>query len=191
VSGGMDILLHICCAPCSIYPIARLKAKSHRIAGYFYNPNIHPYSEYVKRRNEVEKYSKEAGVNTIAGDYDFEKYFEYIIYNTDQKKRCPVCWWLRLERAAKFAKENGFEAFTTTLMGSPYQDHELLKKIGEDVAGKTGLKFYYEDFRPGFKESLESAKSKGIYCQNYCGCIFSEKERLERKKAVKDKGKNR
>ncbi|MCX5677744.1 MAG: epoxyqueuosine reductase QueH [Candidatus Omnitrophica bacterium] len=187
----MNILLHICCAPCSIYPIAQLKAKYHRIAGYFYNPNVHPYSEYLKRKTEVDKYSKEAGLNTIIGDYDLEKYFEYIIYNEAFKKRCPVCWWIRLEMAAKFAKENGFEAFTTTLLGSPYQDHEVIKRIGDEVAEKAGLKFYYEDFRPGFKKSLENAKAKGIYCQNYCGCIFSEKERLERKETAKGKGKKR
>lgn len=191
MGGGMSVLLHICCAPCSIYPIARLKAQNCRIAGYFYNPNIHPYSEYIKRKAEVERYSKEAGLNTIIGDYGIEKYFEYIIYNTAQNKRCPVCWWLRLEMAAKFAKENGFEAFTTTLLGSPYQDHGLIKEIGEDIAKKAGVGFYYEDFRPGFKEALESAKSKGVYCQNYCGCIFSEKERLEKKEAVKGRGKKR
>jgi len=182
MSGALNILLHICCAPCSIYPIAQLKAKGHRFAGYFYNPNIHPYSEYLKRKSEVEKYSKEAGLNTIIDDYDLQKYFEFVIYNEALEKRCPVCWWLRLEAAAKFAKENGFEAFTTTLLGSPYQDHEILRRIGEDVAEKAGIKFYYEDFRPGFKGSLEEARSKGIYCQNYCGCIFSEKERLDRKK---------
>ena len=191
MSGGMNILLHICCAPCSIYPIARLKAKAHRIAGYFYNPNIHPYSEYVKRKTEADKYSKEAGLNIIAGDYDLEKYFEYTAYSEALKKRCLACWWMRLERTAKFAKENGFEAFTTTLLGSPYQDHDIIKNIAGDLAEKTGLKFYYEDFRVGFKEAHEKAKSKGIYCQNYCGCVFSEKERLEKKGPAKGKGKER
>jgi len=177
----MNILLHICCAPCSIYPIAELKAKGHRIAGYFYNPNIHPYSEYLKRKSEVDKYSKEAGLNTITGDYDLKRYFEYSACNETREDRCPVCWWMRLEKTAKFARENGFEAFTTTLLGSPYQDHDTIKSISGDIAGKAGLKFYYEDFRTGFKKSLEEAKSNGIYCQNYCGCIFSEKERLEKK----------
>jgi hypothetical protein len=178
----MNILLHICCAPCSIYPVAELKKKGHRIAGYFYNLNIHPYSEYLKRKTEADKYSKEAGLNMITGEYDVEKYFQYIAHNEAYKDRCMTCWWMRLGRSAKFAKENGFEAFTTTLLGSPYQDHEILRRIGEDVAEKAGIKFYYEDFRPGFKGSLEEARSKGIYCQNYCGCIFSEKERLDRKK---------
>lgn len=185
----MNILLHICCAPCSIYPMGELKREGHQIAGYFYNPNIHPYSEYLRRKYEVDKYSKGLGVNVITGDYDIERYLQYIAYNETPKNRCPMCWWTRLEKAAKFAKENGFEAFTTTLLGSPYQDHDIIKEIGEDLAKKTELKFYYKDFRIGFKGSRDTAKSKGIYCQNYCGCIFSEKERLEKKEApAKGKG---
>ena len=184
----MNILLHICCAPCSIYPIEELKSKGHRAAGYFYNPNIHPYAEYIKRKTEVDKYAKEAGLNVMAGEYDVEKYFQYSVHNEMPLNRCPLCWWMRLDKSAKTAKENGFEAFTTTLLGSPYQDHDLLIEIGEDVAKKTGVNFFYDDFRSGFKSSLEAAKSKGIYCQNYCGCIFSEKERLLNKES-RHKGK--
>ncbi|MFH1190540.1 MAG: epoxyqueuosine reductase QueH [Candidatus Omnitrophota bacterium] len=184
----MNILLHICCAPCSIYPIDRLRKQGHRIAGYYYNPNIHPYSEYLKRKAEAEKYSKEAGVNMIAGDCEIEKYFEFVDPGVPSKERCPSCWWMRLQRAAKFAGENGFEAFTTTLLGSPYQDHETIKKIAADIADKAGIKFHYEDYRPGFKAAREKAKEKGIYLQNYCGCLFSEKERLEKKGSrLKDK----
>ncbi len=186
----MNILLHICCAPCSIYPIDQLRKGGHRIAGYYYNPNIHPYSEYLKRRTEADKYSKESGLNMMVGDYELEKYFEYTVYSEAPKSRCPACWWMRLERTARFAKENGFEAFTTTLLGSPYQDHEALRKIAGDIADKAGIKFHYEDYRTDFKGSLEKAKSKGIYSQNYCGCIFSERERLEKRGGrIKDKGK--
>jgi predicted adenine nucleotide alpha hydrolase (AANH) superfamily ATPase len=87
---------------------------------------------------------------------------------------------MRLEKTASFAKENGFEAFTTTLLGSPYQDQETIKGIGEDIAARSGLKFHFEDFRKGFSQAHQLAKSKGIYCQKYCGCVFSEKESLER-----------
>ena len=189
----MNILLHICCAPCSIYPIEELRKEGHLLAGFFYNPNIHPYSEYLKRKAEVEKYAKEVKMNVLCGDYEVEKYFEYITYNEKGlKNRCPICWWLRMEDAARFAKENGFEAFTTTLLASPYQDHEVLKNICEDIAQKAGLKFYYKDFRPGFKEARETARAKGMYLQNYCGCLFSEKERIEKKgqgARVKGQGK--
>lgn len=178
----MNILLHICCAPCEIYPIERLRKDKHAAAGFFYNPNIHPYSEYLKRKEEVEKYSKEIKFNVTYRDYSLMEYLRYIVDNEDQKNRCPVCWWLRIKRCAQFAKESAFDAFTTTLLGSPYQNHEILKNICEDIAKESGLKFHYEDFRIGFKAAHEKAKKKGMYCQNYCGCLFSEKERIEKKK---------
>lgn len=162
-----------------------LKKEGHRIAGFFYNPNVHPYAEYIKRKAEVERYSKEAGFNTIYGEYDIEDYFQNIIYNEALSNRCPVCWWLRLEKTAQYAKENGFDSFTTTLLGSPYQDHEVIKNLCTDIAKRMGLNFYYKDFRPRFKEAHDLAKAKGIYCQNYCGCIFSEKERIEKKEKHK------
>lgn len=184
----MNILLHICCAPCSIFPIEMMRGEKHRIAGFFYNPNIHPYSEYLKRKESVEKYSKEVGLNVIYADYDVENYFQNIIYDETMRNRCPVCWWMRLLKAAKFAKENGFDAFTTTLLGSPYQDHEMLKIIGEDIAKKSEVGFFYMDFRTGFRDGQEKAKEKGLYRQNYCGCIFSEKDMLEAKSSRQNEG---
>ncbi len=175
----MKILLHICCAPCAIYPVELIRKDAHKFAGYFYNPNIHPYPEYLKRKDEVEEYSKGSGFNVIYGDYEIKDYFQHIVYNEDHPSRCPVCWWLRLAKAARFAAKNGFDAFTTTLLGSPYQDHEAIKSISEDVAVKSGIKFYFKDFRIGFKAAHDIAREKGMYCQNYCGCIFSEKERIE------------
>ena len=113
------------------------------------------------------------------------EYFRYIVDDEDQKDRCQVCWWLRMVRCAKFAKEHSFDAFTTTLLGSPYQDHEVLKSICEDIAKECGIQFYYEDFRTGFKAAQEKAKNKGIYRQKYCGCLFSEKEGIERQEGKK------
>ena len=181
----MTILLHICCAPCTIFPIEELREKGHKVEGFFYNPNIHPYSEYLKRKAETEKYSKDSDLNVVYSDYDIANYFQHIVYNESPANRCPVCWWLRLEKAAEFASQNSFDAFTTTLLGSPYQDHDVVKNICEDIAKRAGIKFYYEDFRAGFNAAHQLAKSKGIYCQNYCGCVFSEKERIERKNKTK------
>lgn len=185
----MNILLHICCAPCAIYPIESLRKAGHVIAGYFYNPNIHPYSEYLKRKAEVEKISKPCGVNVIYGPYDLEKYFQTVAYDGRMEDRCPECWWLRLFYTARFAKENGFDAFTTTLLGSPYQDKEVIKNVGEDIAAKAGLKFYLEDFTSGFKAAHDKARAEGVYCQNYCGCLFSEKERIEERERRKKEKK--
>jgi len=187
----LNILLHICCAPCAIYPVERLKSSGHKLAGLFYNPNIHPYSEYLKRKGEVEKYSKASSINVIYGNYDLEKYFQTVAYDGTAKDRCPECWWLRLVNTAKYAKENGFDAFTTTLLVSPYQNQDIIKTIGEDVAAKAELKFYFEDFRPGFKAAHDKAHAAGMYCQNYCGCIFSEKERIEEKDRKKQDKKKK
>jgi len=172
----LNTLLHICCAPCAIFPVNELKKEGCRLAGFFYNPNIHPYSEYIRRRDAVEKLAVDKGVSILISDYDVEKYFQFTAYNEAAENRCPVCWWLRLERTALFARDNGFDAFTTTLLGSPYQDHEVVRKICEDAGKKTGIKFYYKDFRSGFKSGHEEARASGIYRQNYCGCIFSEHE---------------
>lgn len=177
----MNILLHICCAPCSISPIEELRKEGHRLGGYFFNPNIHPYSEYLKRKDAVDAYGKEVGLTVSWGDYNLDEYFQHIVYSENATDRCPVCWWLRALKAAKFAKENGFDAFTTTLLASPYQDHAILKSVCEDVAKNCGIAFYYKDFRPGFKEAQALAKKKGIYRQNYCGCLYSEMERIEKK----------
>jgi len=181
----MNILLHICCAPCEIYPLEALRGGGHTIAGYFYNPNIHPYSEYLKRKAEVEKFSKESAVNVTYADYELMEYFRYVVDDEDRKDRCPICWWLRISRAALFAKEHSFDAFTTTLLGSPYQDHGVLRNICEDVAKELGIKFYYEDFRAGFNAARAEAKKRSMYMQNYCGCLFSEKERIEKIKNSK------
>lgn len=177
----MNILLHICCAPCAIYPLELLRRESHQVAGYFYNPNIHPYSEYLKRKDELEKWSRQAGLNVISGDYEIESFFESVDYTGNKEDRCMACWWMRLEKAGEFASKNGFDALTTTLLGSPYQDQAAIGAIGDDVAKKHGIKFYSADFASGFKKAHDEARSKGIYCQNYCGCIFSEKERIEAK----------
>ena len=177
----MNILLHICCAPCAIYPVDRLRADGHTTAGLFYNPNIHPYSEYLKRQSETAKLAEERALNVINCGYDIEDYFQHIVYNEAPRNRCPVCWWIRMAKTAKSAKIGGFDAFTTTLLGSPYQDHDVLKRICEDTAQRIGVGFYYHDLRTGFKKAHETARAKGMYCQNYCGCIFSEKERIEKK----------
>ncbi len=181
----MNILLHICCAPCSIGPIDELRREGHTLAGFFYNPNIHPYSEYLKRKAEVDKYGKEEGLNVNEAGYDIDDYFHQIVYNEKSDKRCPVCWWIRALKAAKFAKENGFDAFTTTLLASPYQDHDILKNICEDVAKNCEIGFFYKDFRLDFKNSQDKARQKGMYMQNYCGCLYSEIERIEKRKAKK------
>ncbi|MDD2752282.1 MAG: epoxyqueuosine reductase QueH [Candidatus Omnitrophica bacterium] len=169
----MKILLHTCCAPCIIYPLQVLKGKGANITGFFYNPNIYPQEEYLRRREALEIYNQDKAAEIIYPEYRPEEYTE-ATRGKEGKERCLSCWNLRLKRTAQEAKAGQFEYFSTTLLVSPHQDHEALKKIGEDIASQEQLKFYYEDFRVGYRAAHDEAKQKNIYCQKYCGCIHSE-----------------
>jgi len=176
----MKLLLHICCGPCAIYPIKTLAgAKFEKVTGFYYNPNIHPPSEYKKRRNALREAEKKLGLKIIYPSYNMEEYFVKISGREESPSRCRLCWQLRLSETASFAKDNGFDAVTTTLLISPYQDHDSVKEIGEKAARENSVDFYYEDFRKGFKESQEEAKREELYRQKYCGCVFSELERVK------------
>lgn len=183
----MKVLLHICCAPCSVACIEKLRSDNIDVVGYWYNSNIHPYIEYKTRRDTLEMYSKMIDLDVIYNDYyGLRDFCSNVINNVDN--RCGYCYYCRLNETAKKAKELGYEYFSTTLLISPYQNHELLKKTGEEVAKKYGIKFYYDDFRPYFREGQQKARELGLYMQKYCGCIFSEEERYS-KQIAKDKEK--
>ncbi|MFH1783125.1 MAG: epoxyqueuosine reductase QueH [Candidatus Omnitrophota bacterium] len=176
----MRLLLHICCGPCALYPIKKLsKARFSEIKGFYYNPNIHPPSEYKRRRDTLKDAEKSLGFSVVYPDYKMEDFFKNVNSLEVPKARCKECWKLRLLKTAEYAKNNDFNAFTTSLLISPYQDHEAIKDIGEEIARGTDIEFYYEDFRTGFKESQEEAKSNQFYRQKYCGCVFSELERVK------------
>ncbi len=175
----MKILLHICCGPCSIYPVSSLREKGMDVHGYFFNPNIHPYTEFTRRRETLEKYAAEIGLKMIYdGDYRLEEFLQSMAHR--ESRRCLICHAMRLDQTARVAKRGGFDQFSTTLLVSPYQKHELIREIGQASSEKYGVSFYYEDFRPGYKEATLLSKQMGMYRQQYCGCIYSEKERYLR-----------
>ena len=173
----MKLLLHTCCAPCLIYPLERLSEKGFGVSGFFYNPNIHPLSEYKNRKQALMDFSKVLNLEVVYPEYAPAEFFQAVNLKETNPGRCFTCWSLRLKNTAKIAKEKAFTYFSTTLLVSPYQDHGLLQKIGNDIAQEEGIDFYYEDFRPGFRKAHDLAKAKGIYCQKYCGCVYSEIER--------------
>ena len=144
----------------------------------FYNPNIHPFAEYKSRKQAITNLGEDIKVNFA--DYDPAEFFQAINGKEYGGGRCAICWKLRLKKTAQEAKEKGFTHFTTTLLVSPYQDQELLKRSGNEAGSETGVEFYYEDFRPGFRKAHNQAKLKGVYCQKYCGCIYSEMERCKK-----------
>jgi epoxyqueuosine reductase len=174
----MKILLHVCCGPCAIYSIKKLREKYDNVECFFYNPNIHPVSEYEKRRDSCVKLSDILNIKThFHKDLNFEDFFRKITFY-EQDQRCDICWGLRLKETAEYASKNGFCGFTSTLFISPYQDHEKLKKIAMDAQQQYKIAFIYEDFRPGFRQSHQLSRDMGLYHQKYCGCIYSERERF-------------
>lgn len=171
----MNILLHICCAPCLLYPFAKLSSQGFKIKGFYYNPNLYPQEEYSRRRGALETLSSEFALTVDYPVFRESEFFQVIGAHENLPQRCLICWSLRLRKTAAKAKEEGFSSFSTTLLVSPYQNHDLLKQLGQQIAKETGIDFYYEDFRPGFKQAQSQARQKGIYRQKYCGCKYSMK----------------
>ncbi len=174
----MKLLLHICCANCLIYPLQRFKQEGIEVTGYFYNPNIHPLAEYKKRRQTLTEYSKQCGLDVeYVKGYDLESFFQNIAGCEAEPARCRRCYQMRLQKTAEFARDNGFDAFSTTLLVSPYQQHEILQQTGQEIAEAAGIEFFYQDFRSGWNQALEESKNLRLYRQKYCGCLYSERDR--------------
>ena len=178
----MKLLLHTCCAPCSTYVVDKLRKDGYDdITSLWYNPNIHPLKEYKMRKNTLVEYAKSIDCKLIVeNDYGLRKFIEGIYPNFDN--RCGFCYRIRLFETAKYARDNGFDCFTSTLFISPYQNHELMKTTAEVAANEFGVEFLYRDFRPFFKEGQGKARELELYMQKYCGCVFSEEDRYTKHK---------
>ena len=173
----MKLLLHTCCAPCSVYCIDELRKEGIEPTVYWYNPNIHPYMEYKARRDCLKEYTKSINVEAIfEEDYGLDEFCKEAV--KDLKNRCTnYCYPVRIEQTCKYAKENGYDTVSTTLLYSIYQNHEFIKKCMEETCNKYDLNFLYRDFRVGFWEGHQKAHDLGLYMQKYCGCVFSEESR--------------
>ena len=178
------LLLHTCCAPCLIGTkpvidtLGDLKnSPNFSMSCFWYNPNIHPYTEYKSRLNALIDYTAGNNINLIVQDkYGLVEFIENVIVNLNE--RCGYCYETRIKETAGYAKERGFDMFSTTLLVSPYQNHEKIKEICEKYSREFEIDFLYADFRVNFREGQKSAREKNIYMQKYCGCIFSEEERF-------------
>lgn len=172
----MNILLHVCCGPCALYPIHVMKEEGHALQLFYHNPNIHPYTEWLARREGLLAVAAAETVSYIASE-EYPPLQDFLRGALDAGDRCAFCYRYRLQATADRAVSGGFNAFSTTLLVSPYQKHELIRAIGEEIAESAGILFYYRDFREGYRWAQEEAKGRGLYRQKYCGCIFSERER--------------
>ena len=180
------ILMHVCCGPCSLFCIDAMREAfpGAELRELYANPNIHPYGEFLRRAESSALAAEYKGVEIdFLPDYDLGtwKYFECSdgteqIQGEPSSERCAMCYRTRMELTGKYAAAHGFDAITSTLFVSPYQDHELLKEVCAGTAEKYGLRFAYVDFRTGFRQGQKEAKEIGLYRQKYCGCIRSLRE---------------
>jgi predicted adenine nucleotide alpha hydrolase (AANH) superfamily ATPase len=174
------ILLHICCGPCTVYPLSVLQEEGIKVRGFFYNPNIHPFREF---RQRLQAARTAAEKRNLVVDYDpaygLKAYLRKVVFHEEQ--RCELCYEMRLAATARHAIKIGAEAFSTTLLYSRYQKHELIRRKGEQLAALLNIPFYYRDFRDGWQEGIDMAIEMDLYRQSYCGCIYSEQERYDKK----------
>ena len=178
----MKLLMHTCCAPCSVYCIETLRREGIEPILYWYNPNIHPYQEYKARLECLIDYAKKVNCELIIEDeYGLDEFCKNVSNSLDT--RCvDYCYPVRMRKTFEYAKENGFDTVTTTLLYSIYQKHDYIKKLCENLGKEYGIDFLYRDFRVGFWEGHDKAKENCNYMQKYCGCVFSEEDRFLKKK---------
>ena len=170
----MKLLMHTCCAPCSVYCIDTLRNENIEPTLFWYNPNIHPYTEYKARRDCLVEYSNNINIELVLEDeYGLDEFCKNVVENLSS--RCiDYCYPVRLRKTFEYAKKNGYDAVTTTLLYSIYQNHNFIKLYCEKLSKEFGIEFLYRDFRYGFWKGHNKAKELGLYMQKYCGCVFSD-----------------
>lgn len=172
----MKALLHMCCGPCAITPVRELQSEGLTVMGFFYRYNIHPYTECLKREETVKQFADQKNIKMIYQEgYEIEKWLQNVVHR--ESNRCKLCYHDRMRTTALLAKRGNFDGFTSTLLYSKHQRHETIRSIGDSIAAEVGIPFLYRDFRSGWKDGIEHSKKMGLYRQQYCGCIYSEKER--------------
>jgi len=170
------VLVHVCCAHCAAYTIDYWRQQGYAVSAFWYNPNIHPYTEHQHRLEAMQTLAQQMTLPLIVTTgYDIIDYFRQVVGHEPQ--RCQYCFRLRLSKTAETAQQMNFDAFTTTLLISPQQKHELIKEIGNELAGEKGVDFLYADLRKRYSDSRHMTKPLNLYRQQYCGCVYSEWER--------------
>ena len=156
-----------------------LKSGNLDVMGFFYRHNIHPYTECLKRQEALHAYARQIDLRVIDQEgYEMEGFIQNVVYR--ENDRCHYCYHDRLRTTALLAKRGKFDFFSTTLLYSKFQKHDLIHSIGKSVGKEIGVPFFYEDYRTGWKEGVKTSKELQMYRQQYCGCIYSEKERFYR-----------
>lgn len=187
----MKLLLHICCGPCSSATVEVWRQEGVEVTGTFFNPNIHPYNEHQRRYETLMEYASAIELPLIGEPhYNIKEWLKQVAGSEEHGVRCRICIAQRLRHTARLAAEGGFDAFSTTLSISRYQDHDLIIEEGRKAGEEFGVGFIYRDLTHHYHRSVELSREAGLFRQNYCGCIYSEeeaaREREERKRKKKD-----
>jgi predicted adenine nucleotide alpha hydrolase (AANH) superfamily ATPase len=175
------VLIHVCCAHCAAYTIEHWRRDGYEVGGFWYNPNIHPFTEHRYRLESMRALAQQTNLPLIvAPEYDIIEYFRRVVNH--EPERCRYCFELRLARTAEAALQNGYGAFTTTLLISPHQKHEIIAEVGKKVGEENGVAFLYADLRKRYSDSRHITRPMDLYRQQYCGCVYSEWERYRGEK---------
>ncbi len=178
------ILLHVCCGPCAIVPVLRLREQGFEVTGLFANPNIHPLSEYLRRREAMVECAKKLELPMLWRDDVWNiQTWTHIASNLQAsgQNRCAYCYASRLDICAAMTKKHGFDAFCSSLLYSRHQNHEQIVNSAKEAAKNSNVDFFYADFRDEWQKGIDLSKKFELYRQNYCGCIYSEAERFSKK----------
>lgn len=184
-----NILLHACCGPCSLMPLVRLRDEGWEPTLFWFNPNIHPADEWLKRRDALREVAAKFGVPLIehGGVPEPAAWVTSLGGETAFGRRCTLCYRPRMQKTAELAAAQGFDAFSSTLLYSKYQNHESIVQEAEASAARFGAAFLYRDFRPFWWDGINMSKELGIYRQKWCGCILSMKEALAQQKEAEER----
>lgn len=171
----MRVLLHTCCSSCLMQPLQEFERRGFSVASFFYNPNIQPFEEYLKRFSSVSKYAASRELEVSEGFYDTDIFQGHVLGGS--QVRCSRCYRMRLAETVRKAVDSGYDAFSTTLLASSHQAVELIVKIGHILEAKHGVRFVSGEFGHGWAESFSESQRLGLYRQNYCGCLPSKGNR--------------
>ncbi len=174
--NGRKLLVHCCCCHCAAYTLLSFKEQGDDVSALWYNPNIHPFREHEARRQALMSLTNRFDIPLITIEsYDMPAYLKLVAGHVEE--RCVYCYEMRLRKTADIAIEKGFDAFTSSLLISPWQKHEIIRETGERIAKEKGIPFVYADLRKHYSDSRRITKPLNLYRQQYCGCIYSEYER--------------
>ena len=175
----MKLFLHVCCGPCTIYPLTFLRESGAEVTGHFFNPNIHPFKEFKQRLSTLQDFASKNKLPLIVEkQYGLTDFLRKVVFH--EAERCNICYLIRLEKTASIARDRGFDAFSTTLLYSKYQNHHTLISLCEKLSVQYDIPFFYHDFRQGWQYGIDESKKLEMYRQPYCGCIYSEQERYDK-----------